>query len=231
MHETENIRCLEFDKIKSFVAEETISDLGREKVEQMAPATDFDTVEFQINETDEISQIYNKHRLPSLSGLAKVSPLIHRANIGGVLNVTELNVIKRLIQVQNQFKTFYNQLLEEDEEVKYPILDEKMNQLPVLSDLFQEIKDKCDTYDLFDHASYALQGIRSKISSTNQRIRQNLDRIVKSQSNQKKLSDAIVTVRNDRNVIPVKAEYRQDFNGIVHDQSASDRHFTSNRVL
>lgn len=212
---------LEFDKIKSFVADETISDLGREKVDAMTPATEFDTVEFQINETDEISQIYNKHRLPSLSGLAKVSPLIHRANIGGVLNVSELNVIKRLIQVQNQFKTFYNQLLEEDEEVKYPILDEKMNQLPVLTDLFQEIKDKCDTYDLFDHASYALQGIRSKISSTNQRIRQNLDRIVKSQSNQKKLSDAIVTVRNDRNVISVKAEYRQDFNGIVHDQSAS----------
>lgn len=212
---------LEFDKIKSFVADETISDLGREKVDAMTPATEFDTVEFQINETDEISQIYNKHRSPSLSGLAKVSPLIHRANIGGVLNVSELNVIKRLIQVQNQFKTFYNQLLEEDEEVKYPILDEKMNQLPVLTDLFQEIKDKCDTYDLFDHASYALQGIRSKISSTNQRIRQNLDRIVKSQSNQKKLSDAIVTVRNDRNVIPVKAEYRQDFNGIVHDQSAS----------
>ncbi|WP_367009897.1 endonuclease MutS2 [Staphylococcus capitis subsp. urealyticus] len=212
---------LEFDKIKSFVADETISDLGREKVDAMTPATEFETVEFQINETDEISQIYNKHRLPSLSGLAKVSPLIHRANIGGVLNVTELNVIKRLIQVQNQFKTFYNQLLEEDEEVKYPILDEKMSQLPVLTDLFQEIKDKCDTYDLYDHASYALQGIRSKISSTNQRIRQNLDRIVKSQSNQKKLSDAIVTVRNDRNVIPVKAEYRQDFNGIVHDQSAS----------
>ena len=75
-------------------------------------------------------------------------------------------------------------------------------------------------HDLFDHASYTLQSIRSKISRTNQRIRQNLDRIVKNQGNQK-LSDAIVTVRNDRNVIPVKAEYRQDFNGIVHDQSAS----------
>ncbi len=61
-----------------------------------------------------------------------------------------------------------------------------------------------------------------KISSTIlTHIRQNLDRIVKSQANQKKLSDAIVTVRNERNVIPVKAEYRQDFNGIVHDQSAS----------
>ena len=213
---------LEFDKIKSFVASETISDLGRERVSKMSPATDFETVEFQMNETDEISQIYNKHRLPSLSGLSKVSPLIHRAKIGGVLNVTELNVIKRLIQVQNQFKTFYNQLLEEDEGVvKYPILNERMNQLPVLTDLYQEINEKCDTYDLYDNASYELQGIRSKISSTTQRIRQNLDRIVKSQANQKKLSDAIITVRNDRNVIPVKAEYRQDFKGIVHDQSAS----------
>ncbi len=91
----------------------------------------------------------------------------------------------------------------------------------MLTDLFQQINETCDTYDLYDNASYELQGIRNKISSTNQRIRQNLDRIVKSQANQKKLSDAIVTVRNERNVIPVKAEYRQDFNGIVHDQSAS----------
>lgn len=212
---------LEFDKIKSFVSNEAISDLGREKVAEMSPATDFETVEFQINETDEISQIYNKHRLPSLSGLSKVAQYIHRSTIGGVLNVTELTAIKRLIQVQNQFKTFYNQLLEEDEEVKYPILDRNMAQLPILSDLFKDINEKCDTHDLFDHASYELQSIRSKISSTNQRIRQNLDRVVKSQANQKKLSDAIVTVRNDRNVIPVKAEYRQDFNGIVHDQSAS----------
>lgn len=220
MHETKTLDVLEFEKIKSFVADETISDLGREKVQEMAPASNFDTVEFQMNETDEISQIYNKHRLPSLSGLAKVSPLVHRASIGGVLNVGELNRIKRLVQVQNQFKTFYNQMLEEDEEVKYPILHDKMNHLPILTDLFKEINEKCDAHDLFDHASYTLQSIRSKISRTNQRIRQNLDRIVKNQGNQK-LSDAIVTVRNDRNVIPVKAEYRQDFNGIVHDQSAS----------
>ena len=52
------------------MADETISDLGREKVQEMAPSN-FDTVEFQMNETDEISQIYNKHRLPSLSGQQK----------------------------------------------------------------------------------------------------------------------------------------------------------------
>lgn len=216
-----SLDVLEFDKIKALVEKETISDIGREKAQSMSPAIDLNTVQFQIDETDELSQIYNKHRLPSLSGLSKVSQLVHRATIGGVLNVSELNLIKRLIQVQNQFKTFYNQLLEDDEEILYPILHGRMEQLPVLTDLYQTIHQKCDTYDLYDDASYELQGIRSKIASTTQKIKQNLDRIVKSQSNQKKLSDALVTVRNDRNVIPVKAEYRQDFNGIVHDQSAS----------
>ncbi len=129
---------LEFEKIKSLVANETISDLGLEKVNQMMPATNFETVVFQMEETDEIAQTDNKHRLPSLSGLSKVSTSFYRADIGGVLNVSELNLIKRLIQVQNQFKTFYNQLVEEDEGVKYPILDDKMNQLPVLTDLFNK---------------------------------------------------------------------------------------------
>ncbi|MGO2205790.1 MAG: endonuclease MutS2 [Staphylococcus xylosus] len=216
-----SLDVLEFDKIKLLVENEAISDLGKEKVVAMAPATDLDTVEFQMNETDEIAQIYNKHRMPSLSGLAKVSAFIHRASIGGVLNVSELNVIKRLIQIQNQYKTFYNNLINEEETINYPILNDRMEQLPILTDLYQSIHEKCDAYDLYDNASYELQGIRSKISSTTQRIKQNLDKIVKSQANQKKLSDAIVTVRNERNVIPVKAEYRQDFNGIVHDQSAS----------
>ncbi len=52
----------------------------------MMPATNFETVVFQMEETDEIAQIYNKHRLPSLSGLSKVSAFIHRADIGGILN-------------------------------------------------------------------------------------------------------------------------------------------------
>ena len=210
-----SLNVLEFDKIKTLVEKETMSDLGREKVVEMEPATDIQTVEFQMNETDEIAQIYNKHRLPSLSGLSKVSSLIHRATIGGVLSVKELNTIKRLIQIQNQYKTFYNNLLEEEEAVNYAILHDRMEQLPVLSELYQHIHQKCDANDLYDNASYELQGIRSKISGTTQRIKQNLDKIVKRQANQKKLSDAIITVRNDRNVIPVKAEYRQDLS-LIH---------------
>lgn len=215
------LEILEFDKVKSALLNEVISDLGAEKVRDLTPATEFDTVVHQMEETDELSQIYNQHRLPSLSGLMRVAPYVKRAQIGGTLNVQELNAIKQLIQVQNQFKTFYHQLLEEDEKVNYPILDSNMQRLPVLTHLYQSIKEKCDATDLYDSASYELQSIRSHISKTNQRIKAQLDRIVKSTGNQKKLSDAIVTVRNERHVIPVKAEYRQDFSGIMHDQSAS----------
>ncbi|ELI4080689.1 endonuclease MutS2 [Staphylococcus pseudintermedius] len=215
------LEILEFNKVKSLIEQEVISDLAIEKVKQLAPSSDYETVVHQMDEVDEISRIYNQYRLPSMSGLSRVQPYIKRSQIGGTLNVQELNAIKTLIQVQNQFKTFYNQLVEDEETVNYEILDGQMQQLPVLTHLYQSIHQKCDTQDLFDSASMELQAIRSRIAKTNQRVRAQLDRMVKSTSNQKKLSDAIVTVRNERNVIPVRAEYRQDFNGIVHDQSAS----------
>ncbi|MCE5730341.1 endonuclease MutS2 [Staphylococcus pseudintermedius] len=215
------LEILEFNKVKSLIEQEVISDLAIEKVKQLAPSSDYETVVHQMDEVDEISRIYNQYRLPSMSGLSRVQPYIKRSQIGGTLNVQELNAIKALIQVQNQFKTFYNQLVEDEETVNYEILDGQMQQLPVLTHLYQSIHQKCDTQDLFDSASMELQSIRSRIAKTNQRVRAQLDRMVKSTSNQKKLSDAIVTVRNERNVIPVRAEYRQDFNGIVHDQSAS----------
>lgn len=215
------LEILEFNKVKSLIEQEVISDLAIEKVKQLAPSSDYETVVHQMDEVDEISRIYNQYRLPSMSGLSRVQPYIKRSQIGGTLNVQELNAIKTLIQVQNQFKTFYNQLVEDEETVNYEILDGQMQQLPVLTHLYQSIHQKCDTQDLFDSASMELQSIRSRIAKTNQRVRAQLDRMVKLTSNQKKLSDAIVTVRNERNVIPVRAEYRQDFNGIVHDQSAS----------
>lgn len=215
------LEILEFDKIKSLIEQEVMSDLAVEKVKQLTPSSDYDTVVYQMNEMDEIARIYNQYRIPSMSGLSRVEPFIKRATIGGTLNVQELNAIKMLIQVQNQFKTFYNQIVEDEETINYEILDTQMQQLPVLTDLYQSIHQKCDSDDLYDSASVQLQSIRSRISKTNQNVKTQLDRIVKSTGNQKKLSDAIVTVRNERNVIPVKAEYRQDFNGIVHDQSAS----------
>ena len=83
-----SLEVLEFDKIKSLIEEEAISDLGREKVRDLTPSADFETVTFQMDETDEISQIYNKERMPSLSGLAKVASIIHRAETVSYTHLT-----------------------------------------------------------------------------------------------------------------------------------------------
>lgn len=160
MDETKTLEILEFNKVKSLIEQEVISDLAIEKVKQLAPSSDYETVVHQMDEVDEISRIYNQYRLPSMSGLSRVQPYIKRSQIGGTLNVQELNAIKTLIQVQNQFKTFYNQLVEDEETVNYEILDGQMQQLPVLTHLYQSIHQKCDTQDLFDSASMELQSIR-----------------------------------------------------------------------
>lgn len=174
------LEILEFDKIKSLIEQEVMSDLAVEKVKQLTPSSDYDTVVHQMNEMDEIAKIYNQYRIPSMSGLSRVEPFIKRATIGGTLNVQELNAIKMLIQVQNQFKTFYNQIVEDEETINYESLDTQMQQLPVLTDLYQSIHQKCDSDDLYDSASVQLQSIRSRISKTNQNIKTQLDRIVKS---------------------------------------------------
>lgn len=127
------LEILEFNKVKSLIEQEVISDLAIEKVKKLAPSSDYETVVHQMDEVDEISRIYNQYRLPSMSGLSRVQPYIKRSQIGGTLNVQELNAIKTLIQVQNQFKTFYNQLVEDEETVNYEILDRQMQRITCIN--------------------------------------------------------------------------------------------------
>src|SRR5699024_11866181 len=85
--------------------------------------------------------------------------------------VEELNQIKRNIQVQNRFKTFYASIVEEDEDILYPIIDEQVSRLPVLSELLNQINEQCDEHDLFDTASPKLAELRYQIKKTNDRIK------------------------------------------------------------
>ena len=215
------LKVLEYPLIIQKLSAHATSDIATRLIEELKPSDDYASVQHSLNETDEMTQIYNKHRVPGYSGLQDIKSLVKRSEIGSLLNVEELNQIKRNIQVQNRFKTFYASIVEEDEDILYPIIDEQVSRLPVLSELLNQINEQCDEHDLFDTASPKLAELRYQIKKTNDRIKSRLEQMVRSQSNQKKLSDSIVTVRNDRHVLPVKAEYRQDFSAIVHDQSAS----------
>lgn len=215
------LKVLEYPLIIQQILTHATSDIAQNLIQTLKPSTNKEIVQRNLDETDEMLQIYNKHRVPGYSGLNDIKNFVRRAEIGSLLSVEELNHIKRNIQVQNRFKTFYGSIIDEDEEILYPNIDQYVSKLPILSELLNQISEQCDEHDLFDNASPKLGELRYQIKRTNERIKSRLEQMVRFQANQKKLSDTIVTVRNDRYVLPVKAEYRQDFSGIIHDQSAS----------
>jgi len=117
-------------------------------------------------------------------------------------------------------KKFIAELVENGE--KLPILSEQTEQIPVLTELEHDIKRAVDENgEILDSASSTLREVRSQIRIHEGRIRERLESMIRSKNAQKMLSDAIVTIRNDRYVIPVKQEYRHHYGGIVHDQSSS----------
>ena len=133
------LKVLEYPLIIQKLSAHATSDIATRLIEELKPSDDYASVQHSLNETDEMTQIYNKHRVPGYSGLQDIKSLVRRSEIGSLLNVEELNQIKRNIQVQNRFKTFYASIVEEDEDILYPIIDEQVSRLPVLSELLNQI--------------------------------------------------------------------------------------------
>ncbi|UTH13101.1 endonuclease MutS2 [Macrococcus equipercicus] len=218
------LNVLEYNRVKERVISYAQNEVSTALVQAMNPSADKDWVTAQLGRLDEARIINMQGSEPGMSTLTAVHSLTKRAHIGSMLSVTELNRIKNNIRVTNRYKTYILNLTSGGD-VSLPVLSAQFQKLPVLSHVSDEIDAKCDEAELRDHASAALYDIRQQKKGINRRIKDKLDSIVRSQANQKKLSDAIVTIRNDRQVIPVRSEYKQDFPGIVHDTSASGQTF------
>lgn len=218
------LTVLEYDRVKDRVLTYAQNEVSHVLINAMQPSSDKNWIVDQLAVLDEARLIHMQGSEPGMSTLTAVKPLTKRAHIGSMLSVTELNRIKNNIRVTNRYKTYLLNLAEGGD-VALPILTAQFQKLPVLSHISDEIDAKCDEVEVRDNASSALYDIRQQKKTINRRIKDKLDSIVRSQANQKKLSDAIVTIRNDRQVIPVRSEYKQDFPGIVHDTSASGQTF------
>ncbi|KOO46884.1 endonuclease MutS2 [Priestia koreensis] len=214
-------RVLEFDKVKEQLANHVASSLGREKVANLIPSTNFEEVVTFQEATDEGVTVLRLRGNVPLGGLVDVRPSVKRAEIGGTLSPNELLDISSTIYASRQMKKFIEEFVSA-EEMELPILETLIEQLTPLPHLEQTIKHSIDDNGtVLDGASDKLRGIRQRLRTTESRIREKLDSLTRSSSAQKMLSDAIVTIRNDRFVIPVKQEYRGNYGGIVHDQSSS----------
>lgn len=209
-------RVLEFNKIIEALAGEAESSLGKEQARRLKPSIDITEVNHLQAETDQAVQVVRLHGNVPLGGVVDIRPSVKRAEIGGILNPHECLQIAGTIYGGKQLRRFIEKL----EEPEVPIIREWVAQIEPLSELERDIKHCIDDNgQVMDGASDQLRSIRTKIRTSESRIRDRLASFTKSKS--KMLSETIVTIRNDRYVLPVKQEYRGAIGGIVHDQSSS----------
>ncbi|MBU9714297.1 endonuclease MutS2 [Evansella tamaricis] len=213
-------RILEYNKMKEQLIQHASSSLGKQRVEQLVPLTDIDEIKHQQVSTYEGVKVLRLKGQAPLGGIRDIRNSVKRARIGGALNELELLDIASTIYGSRRFKSFIQGMLED--EVELTIFPELVNRIVALTDLEREIKQAIDENgEVLDSASPTLRSLRQQIRSHESSVRSKLESITRSSSGRKMLSDAIITIRNDRFVIPVKQEYRGHFGGMVHDQSAS----------
>ncbi|OAK68265.1 endonuclease MutS2 [Lederbergia galactosidilytica] len=214
------LKTLEFDKILLQLESYASSVLGEEKIRGLRPISSFEQVVQRQSETDEAAHVLRLKGHAPLDGIFNIKPHVKRSVIGGVLNPIELMHVASTIHASRSMKRFIEELLEN--EVEIPILAMKVEQIIPLGELEKMIKNAVDeSGEILDSASETLRSLRQQLRRTEGSIRGRLEGFTRGQNAQKMLSDAIITIRNDRYVIPVKQEYRAHYGGIVHDQSAS----------
>ncbi|PQZ49719.1 endonuclease MutS2 [Bacillus sp. MYb209] len=214
------LRVLEYNKVKEQLLEHTASSLGRDKVKNLVPSTDFEEIVELQETTDEAAKVIRLKGHVPLGGISDIRSNIKRAKIGSMLSPHELIEIASTMYGSRQMKRFIDDMI--DNGVELPILETHVAQIVSLYDLEKKITNCIgDGGEVVDSASDKLRGIRNQIRTAESRIREKLENMTRSSNAQKMLSDAIVTIRNERYVIPVKQEYRGVYGGIVHDQSAS----------
>lgn len=208
---------LEFNRITDQLKDLAITEPAREKAETLRPSSDADKVKAQLDQTYTLTNILRiKGNLP-LTNFKDVRPSTKRLRIKANLSSKEFGNILLILTLANDITGFMDQI----DEISLDSISNILARLEIPQDLFNRLKKSVD-YDgeVLDSASPALARIRHDIRSNEEEIKSKMDAYTKGNQS-KYLSEAIVTIRDDRYVIPVRQEYRAKFGGVVHDQSAS----------
>ncbi|HAX72871.1 MAG TPA: endonuclease MutS2 [Firmicutes bacterium] len=212
------LHILEFNKIKQNIEALCASSLGHKKVELLKPSTDERDVLYGLSQSEEALKIIYALGEAPLGGVSDITEPIKRAKIQALLSAQELLKISQLLYGVSQLKAFSERLTEI--KVDTPIFKQHVQTLVSLNSLQTAIMNCIDESGyVLDSASSELRTIRRQIQSTEGRIKDRLASVVQDQRT--KLTDSIVTLRNDRYVVPVRADYKNTFGGTIHDQSST----------
>ena len=204
---------LEFDKIQKMLADCATNDISREMVYNLEPSSDIDEVTKLQEELAYAIQILLKKGNPDISGLSDITASIKRGEKGGMMSSKELLQIARVLKIARSLIAYHDEP---------SVLSYLFDCLTADRKLENEIYSAIISEDeISDNASPELYDIRRKITNTHARIREHLNNLIHSTKYQKYLQESIITIRDGRYVVPVKAEHRSDVGGIVHDMSAT----------
>lgn len=211
------LHTLEFHKIIAMLTERAYSEPGKKLCGELVPDTDLHKIKkVQLETADALSRIFSKGSV-SFDGVHDITESLIRLDIGSTLGTGELLKINSLLKAALRVKTFSRR-----EDDFADSLDEMFEQIAPLTNLKNDIDRSIISEDeIADDASANLKNIRRQMKLVNDRIHSQLTSLVNSTSGKTYLQDALITMRDGRYCVPVKAEHRSQIGGIVHDQSSS----------
>ncbi|MBR1863163.1 MAG: endonuclease MutS2 [Ruminococcus sp.] len=219
MENTDNksTEILELGKVLEMLAQECSSEDSKQMALAISPSNDIYTVRLENDKTDFALQMAIKYGSPAFYQITNVSSSLARARSGGTLSLSELLEIKKVLGQVNELCRWYEQA--EDKEGPLSYLFESL--FPNKG-LWQRLETAIiDDEHLSDEASPELRAIRHRIARAGSKIRETLDKMIRSAQTQKYLQESIITMRDGRFVVPVKTEFKGQVSGLVHDTSAS----------
>ncbi|HBB29210.1 MAG TPA: endonuclease MutS2 [Clostridiales bacterium] len=211
---------LEFRKIIEQVESFAKTEQGKEKVRQIDATSDLEDVKYMQKETSEAYSIIMEKGRPPFGGIYNITEYAKRAVLGGSISIVGLLRCADTLRAARLLKNYV--LLNKKEERIYEIVDGLCQNIYTDKNIEDEIYFVIiSEEEIADDASPELKRIRKEIAMKNSAIKNKINSMVNSSETQKYLQDNIVTMRNDRYVLPVRAEYRSMVKGLVHDQSSS----------
>lgn len=213
------LRTLEYNKIVERLAEYAFGADTKERCLSLLPSTSLSEITNAQQQTkDAMNRSLKKGRL-DCSGIKPLSSAIRRVEIGGTMNIEELLGLCKLLETARRVKAYGRK---EREDIPSDSLSELFDGLEPLSPLCDDIRRCIISVDeISDDASSNLKSIRRSIRSTGDRIHAQLNQMLNNQNVRNCLQDFVITMRNGRYCLPVKAEAKSQITGMVHDQSSS----------